>query len=56
MKGGWLHTGDLARFDEDGFAYIVDRKKDMFISGGEMSIRQKLKKALLVIQQFSMSP
>jgi len=32
---GWLHTGDLARRDHEGFFYIVDRKKDMFISGGE---------------------
>jgi len=32
---GWFYTGDIARFDEDGFFWIVDRKKDMYISGGE---------------------
>lgn len=32
---GWLHTGDAARIDEDGYVYIVDRWKDMYISGGE---------------------
>ncbi|MFL0804458.1 MAG: AMP-binding protein [Agarilytica sp.] len=32
---GWLHTGDVAKCDEDGYFYIVDRIKDMFISGGE---------------------
>ena len=32
---GWLRTGDAARTDEDGFYYIVDRWKDMYITGGE---------------------
>lgn len=34
MRDGWLSVGDLARRDEDGYLYIVDRKKDMVISGG----------------------
>jgi fatty-acyl-CoA synthase len=43
---GWFHTGDLARADADGFFYIVDRKKDMFISGGENVYPVEIEKVL----------
>jgi acyl-CoA synthetase (AMP-forming)/AMP-acid ligase II len=35
LKNGWLYTGDMARVDEDGFIWLVDRKKDVIITGGE---------------------
>jgi len=35
LKDGWLYTGDMAKVDEDGFIYLVDRKKDVIITGGE---------------------
>ncbi|GHU76928.1 hypothetical protein AGMMS49992_23500 [Clostridia bacterium] len=35
LKGGWLYTGDMAKRDEDGFIWLVDRKKDVIITGGE---------------------
>ena len=34
LVDGWLHTGDVAKMDEDGYLFIVDRKKDMVIAGG----------------------
>jgi len=44
---GWLHTGDLAKADEEGFFYIVDREKDMYISGGENVYPAEIEKAFL---------
>jgi fatty-acyl-CoA synthase len=43
---GWFHTGDMARVDEDGFFFIVDRKKEMFISGGENVYPAEIERAL----------
>lgn len=46
LKGGWLHTSDLARMDAEGFVYIVDRKKDMIISGGENIYPREIEEVL----------
>lgn len=44
---GWVHTGDMARFDLDGYLYIVDRKKDMVLSGGFNIYTKEVEQALL---------
>ncbi len=44
---GWLHSGDIAHMDEDGFFYIMDRKKDMIISGGENIYPAEIEDSLL---------
>ncbi|MEK6577131.1 MAG: long-chain fatty acid--CoA ligase, partial [Nitrospirota bacterium] len=46
LRDGWLYTGDLARMDEDGFFYIVERKKDMIKTGGENVYPREVEEAL----------
>lgn len=46
IQNGWLHTGDLVRRDSEGFYYVVGRKKDMFISGGENVYPTELEQVL----------
>jgi fatty-acyl-CoA synthase len=46
FKGGWHHTGDLAKMDEDGFIYFVDRRKDIIKSGGENVSSQEVEALL----------
>ena len=46
LRGGWYRTGDLGYVDEEGFVYLVDRKKDMIISGGENIYSREVEEAL----------
>jgi len=47
LAGGWLHTGDLATRDDDGYFYVVDRKKDLIISGGFNVYPKEVEDALM---------
>jgi fatty-acyl-CoA synthase len=51
FSGDWFHTGDMARMDQDGDLYIVDRKKDMFISGGENVYPAEVENAIFDMPQ-----
>jgi len=46
LRGGWLHTGDLGRRDEEGYITLVDRRKDMIITGGENVFSTEVENAL----------
>lgn len=47
LQGGWFHTGDLSRYDDEGFITLVDRRKDMLISGGENVYSREVEDAIL---------
>ncbi|MCH2202473.1 MAG: long-chain fatty acid--CoA ligase [Fuerstiella sp.] len=47
LKDGWLHTGDIGRFDECGYLFLMDRSKDMIISGGENIYPREIEEVLI---------
>jgi len=47
MKNGWLHTGDMGYMDEKGYLFIMDRSKDMIISGGENIYSREIEEVLI---------
>ena len=55
MKDGWMHTGDVGYLDEESYLYIVDRKTDMIISGGENISSIEVEKALYTHQSVALA-
>jgi long-chain acyl-CoA synthetase len=48
IRDGWLHTGDVAKMDEDGYLYIVDRKKDMIVASGLKVLPREVEEVLFM--------
>lgn len=55
LRGGWMHTGDGGRMDADGFVYVVDRIKDMIVSGGENVYSAEVENAITQLPQVGMA-
>ncbi|MBS0341218.1 MAG: AMP-binding protein, partial [Proteobacteria bacterium] len=55
LRGGWMHTGDGGYMDEHGFLYVVDRMKDMIVSGGENVYSAEVENAIAQMPQVLMS-
>ena len=55
MRDGWFRTGDLARRDEDGFYYIVDRAKDMIVRGGFNVYPREIEEVLMAHEAVSLA-
>jgi long-chain acyl-CoA synthetase len=55
LRGGWLHTGDIGRMDEDGYLWVVDRKKDLIIRGGFNVFPRDVEEALVAHSAVAMA-
>jgi acyl-CoA synthetase (AMP-forming)/AMP-acid ligase II len=55
LRGGWMHTGDGGRMDDDGFIFVVDRLKDMIVSGGENVYSAEVENAITQLPAVSMA-